>query len=355
MKKKIIPLFALGILALTGCANSDPVVDAFIYDFSDTYIGTVRTALEAEFEELGEEIKMWDGAKDPTTQSQQIDNIANTGSKLFLANLVDQTGQASTVAETAKNKNIPVIYFNREVPDSVVNPDNYPDACFVGTDADEAGYMQGEIIADALLDGDKLSSDWDKNGDGKINYIMLRAEVGNAEADGRTKYSVEEANRILKEAGLGDAVLKPLTADKDCSWSRDNAKEAMDTFIGTYGLGTGANNIEMVIANNDDMALGAIDSLKVNSYNLGKNEGVIDYSKTILVTGVDATVAAQGAISNGQMYGSVMQDAEGMAECIAALSANILAGKDFLEGITTYKWDSEKVRKIRIPYQKYVA
>lgn len=101
----------------------------------------------------------------------------------------------------------------------------------------------------------------------------------------------------------------------------------------------------LVIANNDDMALGAIASLSTHNYNKGTGDA-------IMVVGVDATAAGVRAIDDGQMFGTVKQDAEAMATCIAKLTENKLNGKDYLEG-TDYKWDSAEIHKIRIPYGKY--
>ena len=360
MKKKLIPILALvGLGALGSCGpTGGKTIDIFIYEFSDTYIGSVRTALDKNLKDLGytSGVMFRDAASNAANQIQSVRNVVSTGTDVILANLVDQTGTCATVADLAKDADIPVIYFNREVTDAVVDPANY-NACFVGTDPDEAGYMQGQIIADTLVNAEgELDPKWDKNGDGKINYVMFRAEPGNPEADGRTKYSVENANALLAEKGLGDAVLTRLGEDNMASWSADKAKTMMDTAIGTYGLDASTDDvIEMVIANNDDMAIGAIQSLKANGWNAGKDEdGNIDYTKTALVVGVDATASGRAAIDKGEMAGTVVQDAEGMAKCLATLTDNVLNGKGFIEG-TDYKWDSASVQKIRIPYASYTG
>src|SRR5690606_30104465 len=127
-------------------------------------------------------------------QMTQIDNAIARGTDLLVVNIVE-TESGQTVVNKAKENNLPVIFFNREVSDEVIN--SYDKAAFIGTDPDEAGYMQGQLIADILLaDYDKF----DLNGDGKISYVMLRADLDNPEANGRTKYSVLEANRLLEEA-----------------------------------------------------------------------------------------------------------------------------------------------------------
>ena len=106
------------------------------------------------------------------------------------------------------------------------------------------------------------------------------------------------------------------------------------------------DDIELVIANNDDMALGAISALQGAGYN--KQGG-----KTIPVFGVDATEAAKSAIANGSMMGTIKQDAEGMADVIVKITQNLKDGKDKFNGI-----NSENVLgswRVNIPYAEYTA
>ncbi len=342
MKKKLIPLLAFGLVGvLAACATpKNGEANVFIYQYSDTYITTVRTALEDEFDTLDIKATFQDGANIQQTQTQQIDSAIAAGSSLLIVNPVDvSTGEA--VLEKAKNVDTPVIFFNREVNDAAVN---WEKAAFVGTDPDEAGVMQGQILAEALIVDGKLNPTWDQNGDGVINYVMLRAEPGNPEADGRTKYSVDVCNEALEAAGLEP--LHRLTEDFNANWNKDTAQQTTANWISTYGLpGTEGKDtpIELIIANNDDMALGAIAALGQANWNVAGGEN------KVLVIGVDATAAGLSAIDEGTMYGTVKQDGEAMAKCIAALAKNALDGKDFLDG-TDYEWESETVRKIRIPY-----
>lgn len=353
MKKSnlMIPAAALlGLLASCGGTVNSMKADVFIYQYSDTYIGTVRTALAADLKAKGIDATFKDAAGVQQTQTQQIDTAIAGKTKLLITNLVEPVAAGENIAKKAKDANVPCIFFNREVENSTVTKATYPDNCFVGTDPDQAGYMQGDILADAIITADgKINPVYDHNGDGKINYVMLRADESNAEANGRTKYSVEKCNTRLAEKSL--PALKQLGTDFNANWSKDEAKTAMDNFITAHHL-TGETAIEAVIANNDDMALGAVLSLVQAGYNKAGTEN--DPAKTVCVVGVDATAAAQESIRNKQMYGTVKQDAAAMAACISALAANKLNGKDYLAG-TDYKWDSEDVHKIRIPYAKFIG
>ena len=349
MKRSLIPICALGLIALgvTACGGSKTDADVFIYKYNDTYIASVREALKTEMEAVGVTYNENDGAGDQSRQTDQINTALANGSKMLIVNAVEQNSVGETIMHQAEEKDIPVIFFNREVKDAAVA---YEKSCFIGTDPDEAGYMQGEMIAKALLENHTdtaLNPEWDKDGDGKITYVMIRANVGNAEADGRTTYSVEECNRLLKEANPS-FTLEQFGEDYQAEWDKAKAKEAMDN---AWTADTG-RTIELVIANNDDMAIGAIESLVSHGY----NEANSDATKKLLVVGVDATASAQTYIANEQMYGSIKQDAVGMAKAIAAVAKNAKDGKSgdgLIEG-TSYKWDGD-VRKIRIPYQIYTG
>ena len=105
--------------------------------------------------------------------------------------------------------------------------------------------------------------------------------------------------------------------------------------------------IELVICNNDGMAEGVISALNSTGYNTGGDT-------KIPVFGVDATDAAKELIKDNKMTGTIKQDAEGMAKAITLLIGNSLEGKDIMSGTENMNVD-EKVRKIRIPYSKYLG
>ncbi len=94
-----------------------------------------------------------------------------------------------------------VIFFNRAVEgdeDEGKVLGSYDKCAFVGTDAPEAGHMQGEMIGNYLVDNYDAV---DLNGDGKISYAMFMGQLGNVEAIYRTQYGVEDANKVLEENG----------------------------------------------------------------------------------------------------------------------------------------------------------
>ena len=355
MKKQLALILSLA-LALTMLAglvsckkdNSDGEVSVFYYTYSDTYISSVRSEMDAMLKKAGLKYQNYDANGNQTTQTEQITTALAKNSRLLIVNVVD-TGSddaAQNIVDLAKAKNVPVIFFNRSVNEKVVS--SYEKCVFVGTDYEEAGHLQGKMIGNYVLKNyDKL----DLNGDGKISYAMFKGQEGNMEAIARTQYAVEDANKILTAAGKSELVFfdshnaNKYQVDQNGQWSSAAATDYMNTNLSQFNEGNG-NMIELVIANNDEMALGAITSLQTKGYN---KEG----GKLIPVFGVDATEAAKNAIKEGSMVGTIKQDAAGMAEAISTIAQNMLNSKSFFEGITAENvvgtW------RVNIPYATYLG
>ena len=333
----------------TGSSNLK--VGVFYYAFSDIYISTVRSNMDAKLEELGVTYQNFDGNNNQANQTDQVNTAITDGYNLLIVNIVDTTSPdaAQSIADAAKAKGIPVIFFNREIDSSVVQ--SYDKCAFVGTDAAEAGHMQGEMIGNFLKDNyDKV----DLNGDGVISYVMFKGQEANAEAEFRTQYAVEDADKILAEAGKQPLSFydsnnsKKYLVDQTGAWSAQAAVDYMNTILSEYSEANG-NMVEMVIANNDGMAEGAISALQGIGYNTG-NEG----STTIPVFGVDAVDTAKEKIQAGQMTGTIMQDAEGMADTITTLVGNLKGGEALMANTDQFNVD-ESVAKIRVPYGVYTG
>ena len=336
--------------------KTDLSVGVLYYNYADTYIASVRAALTDKLKEIGINPSNQDGNANQTTQTEQVQNEITKGTQMLVVNIVN-TGSddaATGIVDKAKAGGLPLVFFNREVSDDVIK--SYDKSAFVGTNAPEAGHMQGDMIGKYVLENfDKL----DLNGDGKISYVLFKGEQGNAEAEYRTQFAVEDADKILEEAGkpkleFYDAKnADKYLVDKTGAWSSAAALEYMNTILSEYN---DANNnmVELVICNNDGMAEGAITALNTSGYNKEVVEGQ-PASPYIPVFGVDATDAAKDLIAKGMMTGSIKQDADGMAQCISDLVANIAAGKDLMDGISGKYTVDDGVNKIRIPYQVYMG
>ena len=212
-------------------------ISVFYYTFSDAYISTVRSSMDKILKDSGYTYNNYDANGNQTTQTEQVQTALAKGSSLLIVNVVD-TGSndaAQNIINLAKAKNVPVIFFNRSVDQSVI--ESYDKCVFVGTDYEQAGHMQGKMIGEYLVNNyDKL----DLNGDSKISYVMFKGQEGNMEAIARTQYGVEDANAVLKEAGkpeieFYDAANKnKYLVDQDGLWSSAAATNYMSTALAQY-------------------------------------------------------------------------------------------------------------------------
>ena len=335
--KKIIALtlalvMVLGLAACGGSAASgEPKVSVFWYDESDVYLSSVRTALNAKLDALGVDYDNQYAANDQAKQIDQIKTAIAGGSTLLVVNIVTSGSPDAAQQVLDAAGDIPVVFFNRAIGtdgSDVAVLDAKATTCFIGTDAPEAGHMQGKMVGEYVLANyDTI----DLNGDGVISYAMMKGDEANIEAIYRTQYGVEDANAALTAAG------KPALAyfdasNPDCyqvdlggAWSAAAAKEYMDTNFVTYNEGAG-NMIELVICNNDGMAEGVVASLQQAGYNKAG-------AHVVPVFGVDATDAAKALIGEGAMIGTVKQDNVGMADAICETVKAIASGKTPAEAL----------------------
>lgn len=365
--KKIIALalvlvMALSLVACGGSGSgsgSGTKISVFWYDESDVYLSSVRDALNKELDALdGIEYDNQFAANDQSKQLDQIKTAVAGGAKMLVVNQVT-SGAADTAEDIlAAAGDIPVIFFNRAIgtdgSDLPVLEGNST-ACFIGTDAPEAGHMQGKMIGDYLVEH---YDEVDVNGDGVISYAMMKGDEANIEAIYRTQYGVEDANAVLTAAGK-PALQYFDASNPDCyqvdqsgAWSAAAAKEYMDTNFVTYNEASG-NMIELVICNNDGMAEGVIASLQEKGYN---KEG----AHVVPVFGVDATDNAKALIAEGAMTGTVKQDAQGMAAAIAQTVNAIAGGKTPADALASLSDDrftiaSDCATKLYVAYAPYTG
>lgn len=353
MKKILALVLALSLalgLGATALAEGDAYV--FWYTFSDVYLSSVRAALNDAMK--GANIAFVDNDANATqaTQTDQISTAIASKAGLLAVNICETgaDGIAQNVVDMAKAADIPLVFFNRSVSEDIVK--SYDKCVFVGTNYEEAGIMQGKMIGEYVLANyDAL----DLNGDGVISYVMFKGDEANQEAIARTKYGVEDANKVLVAAGKPELKFydesndNKYLVDQNGTWSNQASFDYMQTILAQYNEANG-NMVELVICNNDDMALGAINALSNAGYNLAGGEGCT----VIPVFGVDATEAAKELIANKQMTGSIKQDAEGMADAVATITANLIAGKDKFEGLNE-NYEVVDGWTVNIPYSVYTG
>lgn len=362
--KKILAIvlvlaMALGMAACASGGSAGTKVTVFWYDEADVYLSSVRSELNKKLDALGIEYDNQYAGNVQATQLEQVKTAIVGGSNLLIVNLVT-SGSNDAAEEILKAAgDVPVIFFNRAIGNED-NPDvnvlsKHSNTVFIGTDAPEAGHMQGKMIGEYIL---AHFDEIDVNGDGKITYAMMKGDEANAEAIYRTQYAVEDADQILTEAGKEALVYFDANAsvkyqvDTAGNWSNTAAKEYMDTNFVSYNE---ANNnlIELVICNNDGMAEGVIAALKEKGYNNGTGH-------VVPVFGVDATDNAKALIAEGSMTGTVKQDAEGMALAISETVKAISEGKtpvDALAAVNDSRCSiaSDSSAKLYVAYAPYTG
>lgn len=311
-------------------AGKKYVIGALVYKYDDVYLSTVRAAMQKYADKAGNvELKMFDGQGDQGKQLDQLDAILQDGVDCLFVNMCDQSS-AQTVINQVKGKKIPLVFFNREPTDISVLK-SYDKDIFVGTKAQDAGIMQGDMLAQLW----KADKSLDRNGDGKVQYVVFKGEADNLEAIARTEYCQSEA----KKQGLNMDAVAPVQV---CDWTAEKAMNAMEAILSSN------SDVEAVLCNNDDMATGVISALQNHGYNTGKAG-----DKKVVVLGVDGTDAAKSAIAAGTMMGTVKQDGDAMAKACINIAENYLGSKSALEG-TGYQLDETGVA-IRIPYSSYTG
>ena len=337
MKKVLALVLALTmVLGMGSVALAEGNAQVFWYTMSDTYLASVRTALNAKLDEAGITYVDQDGNATQTTQTDQITTAIATGTDLLAVNIVETgaDGIAQNVVDQAKAAGIPLLFFNRSVSEDVVK--SYDKCCFVGTNYEQAGIMQGDMIGDYLLANYDA---YDLNGDGVISYVMFKGQEDNQEAIARTKYGQENADAKLVAAGkpalkfYDESNAQKYLVDQAGTWSRQVAQDYMTTILAQYNMDAG-NMVELVIANNDAMAMGAVEALKAHN------------KSSIPVFGVDALPEALALVKSGALAGTVLNDANNQAKATFDLAKNLADGKGAADG-TNWKIDNKVVR---VPY-----
>lgn len=304
---------ASGESADTSKSSGEKLIGGAIYKFDDTFMTGVRTAMTDAAKEAGVKLELVDSQNKQPTQNEQVDTFITKGVQALAVNPVDRTAAGPIIEKAkAKAKDLPIVFINREPEEADMK--SYDKVWYVGAKAEQSGTQSGQIIADYF----EANPAADKNGDGVIQYVMLQGEPGHQDATLRTEYSI----KAIEEAGFKTEKLAADTA----MWDKAKATDLMKSFL----TGQGVDKIEAVIANNDDMALGAIEALKAEGYNTG------DSAKFVPVVGVDATAPALEAMKDGSLLGTVLNDAVNQGTATINVANAAMNGKEITEANVGY-------------------
>ena len=299
------------VLVLSGCSGkSDQTektlrVGVITYTQDDPFINGLTDELKAQLKAMENKerriiVSIKSGNDDQQEQNEKVEEMIDAGCDVLCINLVDRTAP-SRIIRMARNEDIPVIFFNREpVREDLMQ---WEKLYYVGCDAEQSGIMQGEIAAEYINSHPEV----DKNEDGKIQYVLLEGEAGHQDAISRTEYSVKT---LMKN----DVILEKLSYQL-ADWNRGQAENRMNRLISQYG-----KEIELVISNNDEMALGAVEAYRKVGY-IRKDWPVI--------FGIDGLEDALKAVKAGEMQGSILNDRVDQAKEMAKMAVKLFEGEDF--------------------------
>ena len=314
-KTAILSAIALAVGFATAAQAADTRIGVTIYKYDDNFMSLMRKEINKEAKALNDvELLMNDSQNAQSIQNDQVDVLLSKGVKALAINLVDPAA-APTIIGKAKPDYIPVIFFNKDPGAKAIG--SYEHAYYVGTDPKESGIIQGDLIAKQW----KANPALDLNKDGKIQYVLLKGEPGHPDAEARTKYVVEQLNakgiqteQLFIDTGMWDAAM---------------AKDKVDAWLSS----SKANEIEVIISNNDGMAMGALEAARA-------------HGKQLPIFGVDALPEVLQLIKKGEIAGTVLNDGVNQGKAVVNLANNLSHGKPATEGT---KWEL-KDRVVRIPY-----
>ena len=321
IKKLLCAALALLLLGSPALAEELPAFGVCIYDGTDTFMASLRLHLET-YAHGKARLTVYDSRNDQNLQNDQVEGMLEAGADVLIINPVDRLA-AGYLIEKARKRQTPVLFVNKEplLEDLLL----YEHAFYVGADGAQSGRLSGEILAEYFL----AHPEADKNGDGTVQYVLIKGEPGHQDAELRT----QNALKPLQEAGFRVEKLQEDTG----MWRRQLGQEKMAGFLLAWG-----DQIECVIANNDEMALGAINALKAAGYFSG--------GRFMPVVGVDAISQAIEALRQGSLLGTVFNDGEQQA--MAAVDLAILLAKGEEITADTYSYPITDERFVWIPYQR---
>ena len=315
----LVPLGACSARQDTGKVQTIKI-GVTVYRKDDTFV----TSLCAYLEQISKDkeiasgkkilVNIVDGQSNQALQNDQVDSFIAHDYNVVCVNEVDRTA-AAVIVNKAKAAGMPLIFFNREPVEEDIRM--WDKAYYVGADAAQSGQLQGEIAAEAWKNDPAL----DRNHDGKMQYVMLEGEQDHQDALLRTESSVKTIT------GAGVRVEK--LGDEIANWQRAQGASRMLQWIDKLD-----GRIEVVLANNDDMALGAIDAIRESKL-----------AQKPAVFGIDATQPGLKAVEDGSMTGTVLNDAKGQAQALFDICYYLATGSG--EPAVVKQGD----RYVRIPYR----
>jgi inositol transport system substrate-binding protein len=286
MKKTLLVAGFSALMTTTAMADGIGVSMAL---FDDNFLTVLRNGIQAKADADGLSVQIEDAQNDVAKQLDQINNFIASGVDAIIVNPVD-TSATQAMSDAAAAAGIPLVYVNRQP----INVDTLPDnQAFVASNEVESGTL--ETIEVCRL--------FKEQGKTEANVYVMMGELSNQAAVQRTA----DIHDVMAAGTC--AVTLNIIDEQTANWSRDQAQSLM-----TNWLSSGAA-FDGVIANNDEMAIGAIQAMKAAGLDMA----------TIVVGGVDATQDALAAMQAGDLDATVFQNAAGQGA--GALDAAVKLAK----------------------------
>lgn len=287
------------------------------YNFADTFISNARQCLNNVAAADGTiAVTDADSQNDISTQDNNMNNFFTQNLDYLVLNNINNAA-TSQIINQCKEKGIVTIFANTTSP-SEQDFANYQDLWYVSSASTQSGENMGNAIANYFKGNDK----WDRNGNGKVDYILLQGIQTFSDTINRSSYSlaaIEGAGFQLGTCIGGDDVTGVKGGDSIngviCDFSRSKAQENVEALLANYG-----KDIDCILADNDDEALGAIAALQAHGY-------LTDDSNYIPIVGVDATAPGCEAIKNGTLLETSLNNPVKLAKSIYKLM-DLLANKE---------------------------
>jgi len=344
--KKFFTVICIIVIALTGCRKEQADHIAIFYNDYNEYSDSLKMKIEKRFSQTKNMKTVSYNAKlKQEIQTNQIKEEIRQGARLIAVDAVNNNSAetVTNIVNMAKNADVSLVFFDRYVDCKLL--DDFHKAVYIGWDESGIGKVQGGMIAEYLLTNYDM---FDMNGDGTISYAMFISENDLRSMEDYEKQCIEEADRVLAEKGK--PALNYYNGNLNRNYfsvveSENNFEDAYNQMKTTLETYKNEKMIELIIASNDGMALGAIKALREVGYNSENAE------KFIPVFGVGATNDAKNAIYANVMTGTVVRNTDRMSMVFKQVSENILKGKNSFDGV-----DKEIINRkncILIPYEVY--
>ena len=269
----------------------NPKLAVFWYAMADAHVFDLREAFTPMLRNLGIPYREFDAENDHYRQLDQVKAAVADGYNIFAVNLVEDGSEEAARQIAAAAGEIPVLFFDR-VPDA---QDRTAEAmtsdgpvAVICTDPEETGQVQARMIADFLF---SHGTEADLNRDGQLSYTLFLEDPQDSHALARSQACLETLSHLLSDAGLPTPVF-------------------FDS---------------VVIADSDEMALGALTALQSVWYNLG------DGGLSVPLFGLGASVPARTAVDIGQLTGTVDLNAAGFARAVRAAVDGLVQGRTLSE------------------------